>query len=119
VINRFYILDLTAEKSFGKRCVRLADYRVRRAEVRRQFDERCRVDDYIAAQVDAIDTNCAALKVDDPRYRLLRRRHICGNAGKSWPRAEKRTKVRSATFFTAQVDFSSGGELLNFTDDNH
>jgi polyhydroxyalkanoate synthase len=27
-------------------------------------------------------------------------------------------KVRSATFFTAQVDFSTGGELLNFIDDN-
>ena len=29
----------------------------------------------------------------------------------------KAKKVKSATFFTAQVDFSEAGELLNFVDD--
>lgn len=118
-INRFYILDLTAEKSFIKWCVdqgitvfvvswKSADSSMKHVVW----------DDYITAQIDAIDTVCDALKVDDVHTigycvagttlaATLAILAVKGEAG----------KVRSATFFTAQIDFSRGGELLNFIDD--
>lgn len=118
-INRFYILDLTAEKSFIKWCVdqgitvfvvswKSADSSMKHVVW----------DDYITAQIDAIDTVCNALKVDDVHTigycvagttlaATLAILAVKGEAG----------KVRSATFFTAQIDFSRGGELLNFIDD--
>lgn len=118
-INRFYILDLTAEKSFIKWCVdagitvfvvswKSADGSMRDVVW----------DDYIAAQIDAIDTICTALKVPDAHTigycvagtTLAATLAILAAKGEA-------AKVRSATFFTAQVDFSRGGELLNFIDE--
>jgi len=118
-INRFYILDLTAEKSFIKWCVdagitvfvvswKSADGSMRDVVW----------DDYIASQIDAIDTICTALKVPDVHTigycvagtTLAATLAILAAKGEA-------AKVRSATFFTAQVDFSRGGELLNFIDE--
>lgn len=118
-INRFYILDLTAEKSFIKWCVdagitvfvvswKSADGSMRDVVW----------DNYIAAQIDAIDTICTALKVPDVHTigycvagtTLAATLAVLAAKGEA-------AKVRSATFFTAQVDFSRGGELLNFIDE--
>ena len=119
-INRFYILDLTAEKSFIKYCV---DQGITVFVVSwKSADSSMKDiiwDDYIAAQIDAIDTVRDGLGVPDV--------HAIGYCVAGTTLAATLAvlaatggadKVRSATFFTAQVDFSTGGELLNFIDDN-
>jgi polyhydroxyalkanoate synthase subunit PhaC len=118
-INRFYILDLTAEKSFIKYCVDqgitvfVVSWKSADASMKDII-----WDDYIAAQIDAIDTVRSGLDVPDV--------HAIGYcvAGTTLAATlsildatDASDKVRSATFFTAQVDFSSGGELLHFIDD--
>jgi polyhydroxyalkanoate synthase len=119
-INRFYILDLTAEKSFIKWCV---DQGITVFVVSwKSADSSMKDiiwDDYIAAQIDAIDTVRAGLKVDDVHTigycvagtTLSATLAILAATGEA-------DKVRSATFFTAQVDFTRGGELLNFIDEH-
>jgi polyhydroxyalkanoate synthase len=119
-INRYYILDLTAEKSFIKWCT---DQGISVFVVSwKSADETMRDviwDDYIAAEIDAIDTIRAALDVPCV--------HAIGYcvAGTTLSAAlailaakGEAGKVKSATFFTAQVDFSQAGELLNFVDDH-
>jgi polyhydroxyalkanoate synthase subunit PhaC len=118
-INRFYILDLTAEKSFIKWCadqgitVFIASWKSADAAMAEVI-----WDDYIASQIDAIDTVCAALGVPSV--------HMIGYCVAGTTLAAtlailtakgEAAKVKSATFFTAQVDFTEAGELLNFIDD--
>ena len=118
-INRFYILDLNEKKSFVRWAVaqgvtvfmvswKSADASMKDVEW----------DDYVRAQMDAIDHIRERLGVESVNaigycvsgttlaatLSLLHRR---GEQG----------KVASATFFTAQVDFEKAGELLNFVDD--
>lgn len=119
-INRFYILDLTAEKSFIKWCV---DQGVTVFVVSWKSADESMADviwdDYIAAQIDAIDTICSGLNVENV--------HAIGYcvAGTTLAATlailharNEQEKVKSATFFTAQVDFTKGGDLLNFIDDH-
>ncbi len=119
-INRFYILDLTPEKSFIKYCVDqgitvfIASWKSADASMAEVV-----WDDYIAAQIDAFDTICKGLGVDSVHAigycvagtTLAATLAILAEKGEA-------NKVESATFFTAQVDFTQGGELLNFIDDN-
>ena len=118
-INRFYILDLTAEKSFIKWCV---DQGVTVFVVSWKYADASMADvawdDYIAAQIDAIDTIRDLLDVKEVHTigycvagtTLAATLSILAARGEA-------DKVKSATFFTAQVDFSRAGELLNFIDD--
>jgi polyhydroxyalkanoate synthase subunit PhaC len=119
-INRFYILDLTAQKSFIKWCVD-AGITVFVASWKSADATMADViwDDYIAAQIDAIDTVRDLLSVKSV--------HTIGYcvAGTTLAATlaileakNHANKVKSATFFTAQVDFSAAGELLNFIDDD-
>ena len=119
-INRFYILDLAPEKSFVKWAVDqglsvfLVSWKSADASMKDMV-----WDDYIErGQIDAIDTVRDLLKVPGVHaigycvagttlaatLALLAAR---GEAG----------KVASATFFTAQVDFSEAGDLALFVDD--
>jgi polyhydroxyalkanoate synthase subunit PhaC len=119
-INRFYILDLTAEKSFIKYCVD-AGITVFVVSWKSADASMAEVvwDDYIAAQIDAIDTVRSALDVESVHTigycvagtTLAATLAILAEKGEA-------AKVTSATFFTAQVDFTRGGELLNFIDDS-
>ncbi|MBS0481294.1 MAG: class I poly(R)-hydroxyalkanoic acid synthase [Proteobacteria bacterium] len=118
-INRFYILDLSAQKSFIKWAV---DQGVTVFVVSwKSADETMTSvvwDDYIAAQIDAIDA---------VRERLgVKAVHAIGYcvAGTTLAatlailaRRGQADKVKSATFFTAQVDFDHAGELKVFIDD--
>ncbi|MFC4291126.1 PHA/PHB synthase family protein [Sphingorhabdus arenilitoris] len=119
-INRFYILDLTAEKSFIKWCadqgitVFIASWKSADSSMKNVV-----WDDYIAAEIDAIDTIRDLLDVKSV--------HAIGYcvAGTTLAAAlavlaakGEAAKVKSATFFTAQVDFSEAGELLSFIDDH-
>jgi polyhydroxyalkanoate synthase subunit PhaC len=119
-INRFYILDLTPEKSFIRWCVDqgitvfMVSWKSADASMKDVV-----WDDYVAAQVDAIDTVRDALGVDAV--------HTIGYcvAGTTLAATlallaarDQADKVASATFFTAQVDFTRAGELQNFVDDD-
>ncbi|KTT71056.1 PHA/PHB synthase family protein [Sphingomonas sanguinis] len=118
-INRFYILDLAPEKSLIKWLVDqgfsvfMVSWKSADATMKDVM-----WDDYVAAQVDAIDTVRDLLDVESV--------HTVGYcvAGTTLAATlayltaqEQAGKVASATFFTAQVDFSKAGELLHFVDD--
>ena len=119
-INRFYILDLTPKKSFIKWAV---DQGITVFVVSwKSADETMGDivwDDYIRAQIDAIDH--VRLRLDVPQV------HTIGYcvAGTTLAatlailsRRGEADKVKSATFFTAQVDFEKSGDLKNFIDDS-
>jgi polyhydroxyalkanoate synthase len=119
-INRFYILDLSPEKSFVKWCV---DNGITLFMVSwKSADESIAdsvLDDYVLeGQVDAIDAVRDLLGVESV--------HAIGYcvagttlaATLAWLEAQSQAdKVKSATFFTAQVDFSLAGDLKLFTGD--
>jgi polyhydroxyalkanoate synthase len=119
-INRFYILDLSPEKSFVKYCV---DQGITLFMVSwKSADESiadAKLDDYVLqGQVDAIDAVRDLLGVGHV--------HAIGYcvagttlaATLAYLEANKQAdKVKSATFFTAQVDFTQAGDLKLFTGD--
>ena len=119
-INRFYILDLSPEKSFVKWAVDqglsvfMVSWKSADAEM-----AGITMDDYVLrGELDAIDTVRGLLDVPSV--------HVVGYcvAGTAlsmllaWLAAKgEADKVASATFFTAQVDFSEAGDLTLFVDD--
>ncbi len=119
-INRYYILDLTPEKSFIKWAVDqgltvfVVSWKSADATMKDVV-----WDDYVeAGQIDAIDTVRDLLGVEAVHAigycvagtTLAATLAVLAARGQA-------EKVKSATFFTAQVDFSQAGELLNFVDD--
>lgn len=119
-INRFYILDLTPEKSFIKWAVEqgltvfVLSWKSADASMKNIV-----WDDYVeAGQIDAIDTVRSLLGVESVHTigycvagtTLAATLAVLAARGQA-------SKVKSATFFTAQVDFSRAGELQNFVDD--
>jgi polyhydroxyalkanoate synthase len=119
-INRFYILDLTPEKSFVKWTV---DQGVTLFMVSwKSADESIRdigMDDYVAAQEGAIDVIRDLLGVDAVHTigycvaGTTMAATLAYLAGKG-----EADKVASATFFTAQVDFEDPGDLKLFVGDD-
>ncbi|ARU16579.1 PHA/PHB synthase family protein [Croceicoccus marinus] len=118
-INRFYILDLTPKKSFVKYCL---DQGISTFMVSWKSADPSMADigweDYAAAQVEAIDAVRERLGV--PAV------HAIGYcvAGTTLAatlamlaRRGEDDRVASATYFTAQVDFSEAGELKAFIDE--
>ena len=117
-INRYYILDLNPEKSFVKWCVengvslfmvswKSADESIANATL----------DDYVLqGQIDVIDTVRELLAVDNVHAigYCVAGTTLAATLGylEAMRQAEK---VKSATFFTAQVDFSEAGDLKLFT----
>lgn len=119
-INRFYILDLTAEKSFIKWSVDqgltvfVVSWKSADASMRDVV-----WDDYIAAQIDAIDTVRDLLDVKSVHTigYCVAGTTLAATLSVLAAKGEAK-KVKSATFFTAQIDFTKSGELLNFIDDS-
>ncbi len=120
-INRFYILDLSPEKSFVRWAVEqgLTVFMVSWKSADAGMAETM-WDDYVAAQVDAIDTVRAVLDVESV--------HAIGYcvagttlaATLAWLAVRGRQDiVKSATYFTAQVDFADAGDLRVFVDNQH
>ena len=118
-INRFYILDLTPKKSFIKWAVEqgisvfVVSWKSADASMKDVI-----WDDYIRAQIEAVDVVRDRLKVPSV--------HTIGYcvAGTTLAatlailaRRGEADKVKSATFFTAQVDFEKSGELKHFMED--
>ena len=119
-INRFYILDLNPKKSFVKWAVEQG-LSVFMVSWRSADESMADVvwDDYVRAQVEAIDHVRERLNV--PAV------HAIGYcvAGTTLAatlavlaRRGEADKVRSATFLTAQVDFARAGDLRNFVDES-
>ena len=118
-INRFYILDLSPQKSFIRWAVDqgLSVFVVSWKSADASMAEIV-WDDYIRAELDAVDTICARLDVKSVHAigycvagtTLAAALAILARRGTS-------AKVKSATFFTAQVDFEQPGELKVFIDD--
>ena len=120
-INRFYILDLTPEKSFIRWAVGqgltvfLVSWKSADATM-----SAVTMDDYVVrGQIDAIDTVRALLDVEAV--------HAIGYcvAGTALSATlallavrGQAAKVASATFFTAQVDFADAGDLNLFVGDD-
>ncbi|TRD12776.1 class I poly(R)-hydroxyalkanoic acid synthase [Erythrobacter insulae] len=120
-INRFYILDLTPKKSFIKWAVDqgLTVFVVSWKSADETMADTV-WDDYIRSQIEAIDHVRDRLQV--PHV------HAIGYcvAGTTLAatlallaRRDEADKVKSATFFTAQVDFEKSGELKHFIEDGH
>jgi polyhydroxyalkanoate synthase len=117
-INRFYILDLSPEKSFVKYCV---DNGISLFMVSwKSADENiadATLDDYVLkGEVDAIETVRDVLDV--PSVHAIGY-CVAGTtlaATLAYLRSkDEADKVKSATFLTAQVDFSEAGDLKLFT----
>ncbi len=118
-INRFYILDLSPQKSFIRWAVDqgLSVFVVSWKSADASMAE-TEWDDYIRAEIDAVDTIRARLDVKSV--------HTIGYcvAGTTLAaalaivaRRDEADRIKSATFFTAQVDFELAGELKVFIDD--
>ena len=119
-INRFYILDLSPEKSFVKWAVDqglsvfLVSWKSADASMKDMV-----WDDYILkGQVDAIDTVRGLLGVKSVHTigYCVAGTTLAATLALLAARGEG-DKVASATFFTAQVDFSEAGDLSLFVDD--
>jgi polyhydroxyalkanoate synthase len=118
-INRYYILDLNPKKSFIKWAVDqgLTVFVVSWKSADESLKD-TRLDDYVLAEIEAIDAVREALGVESV--------HAIGYcvAGTMMAAAlallaerDEADKVASATFFTAQVDFSEAGDLKLFIGD--
>ena len=118
-INRFYILDLTPEKSFIRWAVAqgLTVFMVSWKSADADMKD-VAWDDYVAAQLDAIDTVRALLDV--PAVHTIgycvAGTTLAATLALLAARGDA-AKVKSATFFTAQVDFAAAGDLRHFVDD--
>jgi polyhydroxyalkanoate synthase len=119
-INRFYILDLSPHKSFVKWAVDqgISVFMVSWKSADASMKDLEWADYIVRGQVDAIDTVRDLLCVKNV--------HAIGYcvagttlaATLAWLAARgEADKVKSATFFTAQVDFQDAGDLSLFIDD--
>jgi polyhydroxyalkanoate synthase len=118
-INKFYILDLTPEKSFIKWCVDqgISVFVISWANpdpglAEKGFEEYMR--EGPLAALDAIATITGERKVHAIGYCVGGTLLAITLA---WLAAKRQSRVVSATFFTAQVDFTHAGDLLVFVDE--
>ena len=119
-INRFYILDLTPEKSFVRWCVEngISLFMVSWKSADDSIAD-IRLDDYVLnGQIDAIDRIRGLLEVETVHAigycvagtTLAATLAYLGAKGEA-------EKIKSATFLTAQVDFAEAGDLKLFLGD--
>jgi polyhydroxyalkanoate synthase subunit PhaC len=118
-INRFYILDLNPKKSFIRWAVEqgLTVFMVSWKSADESMAE-LTMDDYVKAQIEAIDAVRALLEVEAVHAigYCVAGTKLAATLALLEARGEA-AKVASATFFTAQVDFSEAGDLSLFIGD--
>ena len=119
-INKYYILDLTPEKSFIKWCVEngitvfVISWVNPHAELAdKSFEEYMR--EGPLAALDVIETITGEKKVHAIGYCVGGTLLAITLA---WLAAKRRNRAVSATFFTAQVDFTYAGDLMVFVDED-
>ncbi|HEY2756097.1 MAG TPA: class I poly(R)-hydroxyalkanoic acid synthase [Pseudolabrys sp.] len=118
-INKYYILDLTPEKSFIKWCVEqgitvfvISWVNPDTHLAEKSFEQYMR--EGVIAAMDAIEQATGEKKVNAIGYcvggTLL-------SITLAYLAAKRKSRVQSATFFAAQVDFSNAGDLMVFVDE--
>jgi len=117
-INRFYILDLSPEKSFVRWCVEngISLFMVSWKSADESIAD-ATLDDYVLrGQVDAIDTVRQLLGVEAVHAigYCVAGTTLAATLGYLHSKTQE-AKVKSATFLTAQVDFTLAGDLKLFT----
>jgi polyhydroxyalkanoate synthase len=119
-INKFYILDLNAQKSFIKWCVDqgLTVFVISWVNPDKRLGEKT-FDDYMKegplAAMGAIEKATGEMKVHTMGY------CVGGTLLAStlaWLAEKRRVRVTSATFLAAQVDFTHAGDLMVFVDED-
>jgi polyhydroxyalkanoate synthase len=118
-INKFYILDLTPEKSFIKWCVDegvtvfvISWVNPNAKLAKKSFEQYMR--EGVIAALDAVKEVTGESKVNAIGY------CVGGTLlaiTLSYLAAKKQSRAQSATFFTAQVDFTYAGDLMVFVDE--
>jgi polyhydroxyalkanoate synthase len=118
-INKFYILDLNAEKSFIKWCVDqgltvfvIAWVNPSERHARMGWEEYIRLGVQFA--LDAVEKETGERQVNAIGY-CVGGTLLAAALALFAQEGEKR--IKSATFFTTQVDFTHAGELLAFVDE--
>ncbi|MFN3727324.1 MAG: PHA/PHB synthase family protein [Allosphingosinicella sp.] len=118
-INRYYILDLNPKKSFIRWAVEqgLTVFVVSWKSADESLAD-VGFEDYVHAQVEALDTVRELLGVESAHLigYCVAGTYLAATLALLAARGEQ-GKVASATFFTAQVDFSEAGDLQIFIDD--
>jgi len=118
-INRFYILDLNPKKSFIRWAVEqgLTTFVVSWKSADESLAD-VGMDDYVLAQLDALETVRDLLGVKNAHLigYCVAGTYLAATLALLAARGEQE-KVASATFFTAQVDFTEAGDLTMFLDD--
>src|SRR6202049_4031519 len=119
-INKFYILDLKADKSFVKWCVDqgVTVFVISWVNPDKSLGEKT-WEDYMKqgplAAMDAIERATGEMKVHTMGYcvggTLLA-------TTLAWLAEKRRVRVSTATLLAAQVDFTNAGDLLVFVDEN-
>jgi polyhydroxyalkanoate synthase len=117
-INRFYILDLSPEKSFVRWCVEngISLFMVSWKSADESIAD-ATLDDYVLrGQVDAIETVRDLLGVEAVHAigYCVAGTTLAATLGYLHSKKQQ-AKVKSATFLTAQVDFALAGDLKLFT----
>lgn len=119
-INKFYILDLNAQKSYIKWCVDqgVTVFVISWVNPDKKLGSKT-FDDYMRegplAAMDAIEQATGEMRVHTMGY------CVGGTLLAStlaWLAEKRRVRVTSATFLAAQVDFTHAGDLLVFVDEN-
>jgi polyhydroxyalkanoate synthase subunit PhaC len=118
-INRYYILDLNPKKSFIRWAVEqgLTVFVVSWKSADESLAD-VGFEDYVRAQIEALDAVREALSVEAAHLigYCVAGTYLAATLALLEARGEA-DKVASATFFTAQVDFSEAGDLQVFLDD--
>lgn len=118
-INRFYILDLNPKKSFIRWAVEqgLTVFVVSWKSADESLAD-VGMDDYVLAQLDALETVRNLLGVEAAHLigYCVAGTYLAATLALLAARGEQ-DKVASATFFTAQVDFTEAGDLTLFLAD--
>ena len=118
-INRFYILDLNPKKSFIRWAVEqgLTVFMISWKSADESLAD-VGMDDYVLAQIDALETVRDLLGVESAHLigYCVAGTYLAATLALLAARDEQ-DKVASATFFTAQVDFTEAGDLSVFLDD--
>ena len=118
-INKFYILDLNAKKSFVKWAVDqgltvfiVSWVNADESQARKSFSDYMR-EGFLEAVQAALDAT-GAEKVNVIGYCIG---GTLTAASLGWMAAQNDSRVNAATFFTTQVDFEKAGDLLVYVDE--
>lgn len=118
-INKYYILDLTPEKSFIRWAVEQGHtvFVISWVNPDERHADKCFASYMHEGVLAALDAVCELTNVRDVNAIGYCIGGTLLSATLAWMTARKDTRIRSATLFAAQVDFTHAGELKVFIDE--